>query len=153
MKLACEINVTSRVKYLTNVHTARQAFSFLNPPLNLVQTFFALTTSQAVLRCPIQPGALVQLYYGSWERNGVTLAEIPEPVDVDSPQDIVRSDARYDIDRDTFSLIINSVEASDAGNSYQCILRVFNPLVTSNTIELRTEMAQLTLMVNGKYSD
>lgn len=130
--------------------TAQQPFNVIDPPLNFVQTFFATTTSQAVIRCPIQPGALTQLYYGTWTRNGVTLVEIPEPVDVDNPQDIVRSDARFDIDRNSFSLIINSVEANDADNNYQCLLSVFNPLST-NTIELRTEIVQLTLMVNGKH--
>lgn len=110
-----------------------------------------MTASQAIIRCPIQPGALTQLYYGTWTRNGVTLVEIPEPIDVDNPQDVVQSDARFDIDRNSFSLIINSVEANDAGNNYQCFLRVFNPLSTSNTIELQTEVAQLTLMVNGNH--
>ena len=129
--------------------TARQPLNLGEPPLDLMQTYFATTTSQAVLRCPIQPGALVQAYYGRWARSGVTLAEIPEPLTVNSPQDAARSSARYDIDRNTFSLIINSVEAADAGDDYQCFLSVFNPIVSSSTIELRTEIVQLTLMVNG----
>ena len=131
-----------------NTLTAQQPFSFLDPPLNFVETFFTTTTSQAVIRCPIQPGALTQLYYGTWTRNGATLVEIPEPVDENNPRATVRSDTRFDIDRNTFSLIISSVEANDAGNNYQCFLRVFNPL-SSNTIDFRTDVVQLTLMVNG----
>ena len=115
-----------------------------------METFFATTTSQAVIRCPIQPGALTQLYYGTWTRNGVTLADIPEPPNENSPQDVVRSDARFDIDRDTFSLIIDSVEANDAGNDYRCSLSVFNPR-SSDTINLETGVP-LTLMVNGNYT-
>ena len=116
-----------------------------------METFFATTASQAVIRCPIQPGALTQLYYGTWTRNGATLAEIPEPLNENNPQEVMRSDARFDIDRDTFSLIIDSVEANDAGNDYRCSLSVFNPLPSSSTINLQTEMVPLTLMVNGNY--
>ena len=116
-----------------------------------METFFTTTTSQAVIRCPIQPGALTQLYYGTWTRNGVTLADIPEPPNENSPQDVVRSDAHFDIDRDTFSLIIDSVEPNDAGNDYRCSLSVFNPLPSSSTINLLTEVVPLTLMVNGNY--
>jgi hypothetical protein len=121
--------------------------------LDFVETFFATTTSQAIIRCPIQPGALSQLYYGTWTRNGVTLAEIPEPPNENSPQDVIQPDTRFDIDRDTFSLIIDSVEANDAGNNYECSLRVFNPDPSSSeTIELDTEVVQLTLMVNGNHN-
>ena len=76
--------------------------------------------------------------------------DIPEPPNENSPQDVVRSDARFNIDRDTFSLIIDSVEANDAGDDYRCFLSVFNPR-SSNTINLDTDVA-LTLMVNGNYT-
>ncbi len=117
-----------------------------------MEIFFATTTRQAVINCPIQSGALSQLYYGTWTRNGATLAEIPEPLDENNPRDVIQSDTRFNIDRNTFSLIIDSVEANDAGNNYECSLRVFNPGPSSNTIELDTEVVQLTLMVNGNHN-
>ena len=59
------------------------------------------------------------------------------------------SDSRYDLDRTTFSLIINSVEVSDAGDDYLCILYVVDPR-NDLPINLQTGTAHLTLMVNGK---
>ena len=80
----------------------------------------------------------------------MTLVEIPAPNN-GNPQDIVRSDARYDLERATFSLIINSVEPTDADNSYVCILSVFNPAAPSQQlVGLQTDVIQLSLMVNGK---
>lgn len=134
-----------------NAFTAQQEFTFRDPPPNFVETFFATTTSQAVIHCPLQPGALTHLYYGTWTRNGVTLVDIPQPIDANTPQDAVIPDDRFDIDRNTFSLIINSVEATDAGNDYQCTLRVFNPL-SPDTIDLNTDAVQITLMVNGNHN-
>ena len=111
------------------------------------EVFYAIPRNQAVLHCPIQPGALVQYYYGRWEKDGNTLVQIPQPIN-GNPQDIVRSDSQYDLDRTTFSLIINSVEVADAGDNYQCILNVVDPR-NDSPINLQTGTAHLTLMVNG----
>ena len=114
------------------------------------EIFYAIPQNRAILHCPIQPGALVQYYYGRWEKDGNTLIQLPQPIN-GNPQEIVRSDSRYDLDRTTFSLIINSVEASDAGDDYQCILNAVDlcsdpPL----SIYLQTGTVHLTLIVNGK---
>ena len=109
-----------------------------------------MSQTRTVLRCPLQPGALVSYYYGSWERDGETLVEIPPPNN-GNPQDIVRSDTRYDLERATFSLIINSVVPTDADSSYVCILSVFNPAAPlQQLVSLQTDVIQLSLMVNGK---
>ena len=114
------------------------------------EIFYAIPQNRAILHCPIQPGALVQYYYGRWEKDGNTLIQLPQPIN-GNPQEIVRSDSRYDLDRTTFSLIINSVEVSDAGDDYQCILNAVDlrsdpPL----SIYLQTGTVHLTLIVNGK---
>ena len=110
--------------------------------------FYAIPQNRAILHCPIQPGALVQYYYGRWEKDGNTLIQLPQPIN-GNPQEIVRSDSRYDLDRTTFSLIINSVEVSDAGDDYPCILYVVDPR-NDLPINLQTGTAHLMLMVNGK---
>ena len=114
------------------------------------EIFYAIPQNRAILHCPIQPGALAQYYYGRWEKDGNTLIQLPQPIN-GNPQEIVRSDSRYDLDRTTFSLIINSVEVSDAGDDYRCILNVVDlrsdpPL----SIYLQTGTVHLTLIVNGK---
>lgn len=61
----------------------------------------------------------------------------------------MQSDSRYNIDRNTFSLIINSVEPSDADDTYQCFLSVVDPH-SDLPIYLQTGVVRITLMVNGK---
>ena len=76
--------------------------------------FYTISRSQAILPdCPIQPGALVDYYYGRWERNGTVLVEIPRPIN-GNPRNIVRSESRYDLNKTSFSQVINSVEVTDA---------------------------------------
>lgn len=116
-----------------------------------METFYGISGSAATLHCPLQPGALVGHYYGSWERNGEILVEIAAPNN-GIPQGIVRSDSRYDLDRTTFSLIINSVDATDADDGYICSLFVYNPEATAEMlVSLQTDVTQLSLMVNGKH--
>ena len=115
-----------------------------------MQTFFATSGSEAVLRCPIQPGALTDNYFGTWTRNGERLVEIPMPINGNS-QDITQFDAQYDLDRATFSLKINSVNADNAGGGYRCDLSVLNPQSQPNPFfDLQTSFLNLSLMVNGK---
>lgn len=113
------------------------------------EVFYAIPRNQAILRCPIQPGALGQYYYGRWERDGNTLIEILQPIN-GNHQDVRRLDSpRYGLDRNTFSLIINSVETTDAGDTYRCILNVIDPR-NNFPINLQTGTVYLTLIVNGK---
>ena len=81
-------------------------------------------------------------------KDGNILIELPQPIN-GNPQEIVQPDERYDLDTSTFSLIINSVEASDAGDTYQCILNVVDPR-NNLPIYLQTDTVYLTLHVNGK---
>lgn len=134
--------------YTLCIYTVLQIFD--SRTVQPVETFYAMSQTRTVLRCPLQPGALVSYYYGSWERDGETLVEIPAPNN-GNPQDIVRSDTRYDLERATFSLIINSVEPTDADSSYVCILSVFNPAAPlQQFVSLQTDVIRLSLMVNGK---
>jgi hypothetical protein len=131
---------------ITIIFIARQPFIAID--FEGIFVFYAIPRNQAVLHCPIQSGKLVQYYYGRWEKDGNTLVELPQPIN-GNPQDIVQSDSRYDLDTTTFSLIINSVAASDAGDTYQCILNVVDPR-NNLPIYLQTGTVHLTLMVNGK---
>ena len=89
-------------------------------------------------------------YFGRWNRNGVTLIEVPSPIN-GNPQDVVSSDPRYGLDSDTFSLIIDSVDLTDASDDYRCILNVFNPEAPlAPFFNLNTNRNALSLMVNGK---
>ena len=80
-------------------------------------------------------------------KDGNTLIELSQPIS-GNPQEIVRSNDQYDLNTSTFSLIINSVEASDAGDTYQCILNVVDPR-NNLPIYLQTDTVSLTLRVNG----
>ena len=89
-------------------------------------------------------------HFGRWDRDGVTLVEVPRPIN-GNPQDVVVSDAQYSLDRETFSLIINSVDLTDANDNYRCILNVFNPEAPLTPFfNLNTNRNALSLMVNGK---
>ena len=67
------------------------------------EIFYAIPQNQAVIHCPIQPGKLIQYYYGQWVKDGNTLVELPQPINGNS-QEIVQSDNRYNLDTSTFSL-------------------------------------------------
>ena len=78
------------------------------------------------------------------------LVEIPRPIN-GNPQNIVRSESRYDLNKTSFSPVINSVEVTDANSNYKCFLNVVNPLNSNaSPTNLLTDFARLKLIVNGK---
>ena len=110
-----------------------------------------MTGSQTTLRCPVQPGARVENYFGSWERRGgETLVEIPQPIN-GIPQAIEVHVPGFNLDKATFSLVIDSVDLTHAGDDYRCVLSVFNPESPEVPfLNLNTNRRSIYLMVNGK---
>ena len=109
----------------------------------LPQTNFTVAQGEtAILECPIQPGALLQQYSVSWYKESIEIARANNPQTVTTVDD-----SRYKIDRDTYSLIIDSANTNDT-SSYRCVLFVTNP-ITNSQKELQPSIT-LSLTVNGK---
>ena len=100
---------------------------------------------RAVLQCPIQPGALLQQYAVIWYKEGISIAEATNPQSVRTVDD-----SRYKIDRDTYSLIINSANINDTSNRYQCEVFVTNPITNAKQILQPSSPVSVSLNVHGK---
>ena len=98
------------------------------------------------LRCPMQPGALLQLYSVIWMKDGNEIA---------NSHSIRKSNSRYNIDRATFALIIEPVNENDTSSSYNCQAYVTNPITdTKQQLQYYPQLApgvQLSLTVNAAY--
>ena len=119
------------------------------PLLPLPQTNFTVAQGErATLQCPIQPGALLQQYSVSWYKEGIEIAQ-----KTINPQMTV-DDSRYKIDRDTYSLIIDSANTNDTSSNYQCELFVTNPITKNQGMLQPSPSVTLSLKVNGnrKYN-
>lgn len=103
-------------------------------------TFTATPNSTAELHCPIEPGALVQYYSVRWSKDGVLIASL-------ILGRLVSTDSHYNLDRSTFSLIINNVNMSDSSASYKC--EVFVQYSRGDNKRLSPDIS-LTLYVHGK---
>lgn len=101
----------------------------------------------ALFQCPIQPGALHEYYFGSWEKNGVNIVDIPRPIN-GAVQNIRTTDSRYSIDRATFSLLIDPVELTDSSSYYQCNLYVENPITGQRSSLQQSSSYSLSLNVS-----
>ena len=60
------------------------------------------------------------------------------------------TDAHYNIDRSTFSLIISSVNMTDSGEGYQCEVYVKNAEGMDNSNNLSPHIP-LTLNIHGEF--
>ena len=73
-------------------------------------------------------------------------------VEATNPQDVRTAEPRYNIDRATYSLIIDSININDTSSGYQCELTVTNPLTNAvNMLQLSSEVS-LSLTVIGKHN-
>ena len=121
------------------VHAALQ--TIIPQTVSIQTTFSATSGDTAIIECPVKPGALLQHYYVAWYKDDNLIAEL---------DNLEQTDSRYDIDRSTFSLIINSSNINDTSTNYQCEVYVQNPLSDTNT-KINTEFKDtLTLQVYGK---
>ena len=103
-----------------------------------------MSGDRVVLPCPIQPGALLEQYSVVWRKGDTAIVEAINPQDV-------RTEPRYNIDRATYSLIIDSVNINDTSSGYRCELSVTNPITNAvNMLQLSSEVS-LSLTVIGKY--
>ena len=111
--------------------------------LHSVKTnFTAMSGDRVVLPCPIQPGALLEQYSVIWKKGDTRIVD---------PQDTRTAEPRYNIDRATYSLIIDSVNINDTSSGYQCEVSVTDPLTNAvNVLQLSSEVS-LSLTVIGKY--
>ena len=106
--------------------------------------FTAVSGDRVVLPCPIQPGAFIQYYSVEWSIEKSTVVR---------RNTVTADDSRYNIDRATYSLIIDPVNINDTSTRYGCQLFVINP-ITDNVQQLQLHLIQslnLSLQVISKY--
>ena len=138
------------MKLFNNFFLHLTALQTIVPLLPLPQTNFTVAQGErAILQCPIQPGALLQQYWVSWYKEGIEIARALNPQTVTTVDD-----SRYKIDRDTYSLIIDSTNTNDTSSNYQCELFVTNPNADSREMLQPSPSVTLSLEVNGnrKYN-
>ncbi len=101
----------------------------------------------ATLNPLVCPGKLIQQYFIDWKRNGTseTIAKIQGPRPNPS---IFNPDPRYSVDRDIFSLTIQSVSFQDRG-VYLGVVGVADP-EGQEMEDTRTARQGVTLEVYGK---
>ena len=104
-----------------------------------------MSGDRVVLPCPIQPGALIQYYSVIWLKENSIVAEVHR-------QNIVTADdSRYNIDRATYSLIIDPVNINDTSTRYGCDLFVTDPITNSQRQIQSSPPVSLSLHIIGKY--
>ena len=104
-----------------------------------------MSGDRVVLPCPIQPGALIQYYSVIWLKENSIVVEVHR-------QNILTvDDSRYNIDRATYSLIIDPVNINDTSTRYGCDLFVTDPITTSRRQLQSSPPVSLSLHVIGKY--
>ena len=91
-----------------------------------------------VIPCPIQPGVLIQQYSAKWTKDDVTIASSTDPQSIDN--------SPYEIDRATYSLIIDPISVNDTSTDYQCELSVTNP--NSNVRQILEQSPQVSFSLN-----
>ena len=107
--------------------------------------FTAVSGDRVVLPCPIQPGALIQYYSVIWLKENSIIAQVHK-------QNVSTvDDSRYNIDRATYSLIIDPVNINDTSTRYGCDLFVTDPITTSRRQLQLSPPVSLALHVIGKY--
>ena len=91
------------------------------PSPSVPTTVFTRLGSQARLRCPQQPGFLIQYYSIVWSNSSsnTVLATYPRPPNV--------GESRYLVDEATLDLLIDEASLLDSDSNYQCHLKVFDP--------------------------
>ena len=90
------------------------------PDTGVTQNYTALSGEKIILPCPIEPGALLQYYSVIWMKKNVVIATA-------NSQNSRTTSSKYDIDRATYSLIIDPMSVNDTSPSYQCQMYVHNP--------------------------
>ena len=107
--------------------------------------FTAMSGDRAVLACPVQPGALIQYYSVIWLKENSIIAQAHR-------QNVSTvDDSRYNIDRASYSLIIDPVNINDTSTRYGCDLFVTDPTTTSRRQLQSSPPVSLALHVISKY--
>ena len=129
-------------------YTALQTIVPVPPSL---QTLFTVASGERVIiPCPIQPGAQIEQYSAKWTKDDIIIASSTDPQSVDN--------SPYEIDRATYSLIIDSVSTNDTSTDYQCELSVTNPITNVRQIlklnpEVSLSLKIMDLSVSSPFTD
>ena len=114
-------------------------------PSSVQTTFTARVGDTAVLRCPIEPGALLQFYSVIWMKDS-TMIGAHERANYQNFMSI--DPERYDID-DDYSLLIHSVNANDSSSNYKCVLSVTYPRTdTKHELQPYRQVHEIPLTLN-----
>ena len=111
-----------------------------------LQTIFTVMSGdKAILPCPIQPGALLQQYSVRWMKGSAPIAKLINPHNW-----LECTDTRYQIDRGSYSLIINYVTINDTSTDYECELFVRIPHTDAKHMLQSIPSVTLSLKVISK---
>ena len=120
-----------------------------NLPDNLQTEYTVQTGAESVtLRCPNEPGTLLNCYYGEWRKDGSRLVNVPAPRVRDCAPGIIENanPLRYRLDKGDFSLTIISPQASNDDGEYSCQLRFLDPATVGRTHSYPLRMLNLTVI-------
>ena len=83
----------------------------------------------------------------SWDKSGSIIARTT----LTSPTPEF-TDGRYDLNRSSLSLIIDSVRLDDASDAYHCVLSVVDPMTDLEHTYSMLRMTNVSLVVYGKQN-
>lgn len=125
-------------------------------PTNM-RTDYAVQSSDVpiTLLCPHEPGRLQGCYFGRWSKESRPIVEVarPGPNTCEPAGRISTMNSKYHLDRETFSLTINSIEARTDSGNYSCELMVLDPaspVGTTHVVSRALAIIILSLTVDGK---
>ena len=118
------------------------------------RSLYAVQSNEVPLtiRCPFEPGSLQNCYFGEWRRGSTRIVSVERPriSDCEPGSVVIGGDpGKYRFDRESFSLIITSLDANTDSGEYECRLSVLDPASPIGaTIDFR--LNTLSLTVDGK---
>ena len=119
--------------------------------LRAVTRYFVAVGGTVQLHCPVQPRGLSNYYYGQWKRNGTAIIEVPRPSDDGQTASINKiADEIIELDRETFTLTLRSVNRTQASDNYRCVLHNLNPANGHPQEFTQATFLNISLMVDGK---
>ena len=82
----------------------------------------------------------------------MTIVKVGKPARIScTPQEVMKTSSKYELNRETFNLTINDLGVSDSG-TYKCQLELLNPASLNGDTRSFPGNIELTLTVDGKIT-
>ena len=123
------------------------------------RTDYAMQSSESggsvTLLCPFEPGSLHGCYFGQWKKDSISIVTVRKPgIGTCDPEGELSIEnnlfSKYQLDKETFSLTITSVEAANDNGNYLCELRVLDPASPVGATILAFTPRNISLTIDGK---